>query len=58
MDGNELTVSIDGTTYIDAVTVSGNTSFPAYIGFTGATGAAVNLQLIDELVVTDYACDE
>ena len=58
MDGNELTVSIDGTTYIDAATVSGNTSFPAYIGFTGATGAAVNLQLIDELVVTDYACDE
>lgn len=58
MDGNELTVSIDGTKYLDAVTVSGNTSFPAYIGFTGATGAAMNLQLIDELVVTDYACEE
>lgn len=58
MDGNLLTVELDGTVILNAVTVTGATSFPAYVGFTGATGGATNLQLVDELTVTNYACEE
>ncbi len=51
-----VTVSVDGITYIDQ-DVSGNFSFPAYVGFTAATGGATNYHLIDALEVTRYVCD-
>ncbi len=57
MDGQDLTVELDGFLVLEQ-TVTGNTNFQAYVGFTGATGSATNLQLIDELIVIDYACDE
>ncbi len=52
-----VTVSIDGVTYIDT-DLGGFTSFPAYVGFTGATGASTNFHLIDALTVTRYVCEE
>jgi hypothetical protein len=52
-----VTVSIDGVTYLDE-DVSGYYSFPAYVGFTAATGAVTNYHLIDALVVTEYICPE
>ena len=50
-------VSIDGTVYIDQ-DVSGITDFPAYVGFSAATGALTNQHLIDALTVTEYLCEE
>lgn len=48
-------VSIDGTTYLDQA-VPGNYNFPAYVGFTAATGGSTNYHLIDALTVTEYVC--
>ena len=50
-------VEIDGTVYIDD-TVSGNLAFPAYVGFTAATGSLTNFHLIDSLTVTEQVCQE
>ena len=51
-----MTVAVDGVTYIDQ-TVPGLTAFPAYVGFTAATGAATNYHLIDALAVQKYVCE-
>ncbi|MDP2307371.1 MAG: L-type lectin-domain containing protein [Pseudomonadota bacterium] len=52
-----VTVSIDGVTYIDQ-NLPGFTAFPAYVGFTAATGSVTNYHLIDALTVTRNVCDE
>ena len=52
----QITVAIDGTTYIDQ-DVPQLTSFPAYVGFTAATGGATNYHLIDALEVEEFICD-
>jgi hypothetical protein len=52
-----VTVSIDGTVYIDQ-DIPGFYAFPAYVGFSAATGGQTNLHLIDALTVTEYVCDE
>ena len=52
-----VTVVIDGVTYIDE-DLSGDFSFPAYVGFTAGTGGLTNYHLIDSLVVSEYACEE
>lgn len=52
-----VTVSIDGVTYIDT-DLAGFSAFPAYVGFTAATGAATNAHLIDALTVTRSVCEE
>ena len=57
VNGTWMTVSIDGAIYIDQ-DVSGLTAFPAYIGFTGATGSATNFHLIDSLTVEAFVCDD
>ncbi len=49
-------VQIDGVTYIDA-NLSGNFSFPAYVGFTAGTGSLTNRHLIDSLQVTENICE-
>jgi hypothetical protein len=54
--GNRFTVVIDGTTYINQ-DIAGLTNFPAYIGFTAATGGATQNHLIDSLEVRGTACD-
>ncbi len=51
-----VTVSIDGTTYIDQ-DLSGYFGFPAHVGFSAATGGSTNYHLIDALTVTEAACD-
>ncbi len=53
--GTHIWVSIDGVVYLD-VDEPSLTSFPAYIGFTGATGAVTNYHLIDALMVEEYVC--
>lgn len=57
MSGGWLTVEIDGTAYIDQA-VSGISNFPAYVGFTAATGSLTNYHLIDALEVEKYVCEE
>jgi hypothetical protein len=52
-----VTVSIDGTAYIDQ-DIPGVYAFPAYVGFSAATGGLTNLHLIDALTVTEFVCDE
>lgn len=52
-----MTVAVDGTTYIDQ-DIPVLSSFPAYVGFTAATGASTNYHLIDALEVEGYVCDE
>lgn len=52
-----VTVSIDGTVYIDQ-DIPGVYAFPAYVGFSAATGGQTNLHLIDALTVTEFVCDE
>ena len=52
-----ITVEIDNHVYIDQ-DVPGNYSFPAYVGFTAATGSLTNYHLIDSLVVTEYVCGD
>jgi hypothetical protein len=55
--GSHMTVSIDGVDYIDQE-ISGLTTFPAYVGFTGATGSVTNYHLIDALEVEGFICEE
>jgi hypothetical protein len=50
-----VTVVIDGVTYIDQ-DIPGYYAFPAYVGFSAATGGDTNYHLIDALLVTEYAC--
>lgn len=52
-----MTVSVDDVVYIDQL-VTGLTSFPAYVGFTGATGAVTNYHLVDALAVERFVCEE
>lgn len=52
----QVTVSIDGTTYIDT-TLSGDFNFDAYVGFTAGTGGLTNKHLIDSLTVTETVCE-
>jgi len=49
-------VAIDGVPYIDQ-DISGYYDFPAYVGFTAATGGSTNYHLIRSLQVTDYVCE-
>ncbi len=56
IEAPHLTVSIDGTVYIDA-DLAGHFDFPAYIGFTAGTGGMTNAHLIDALTVTESTCD-
>jgi hypothetical protein len=55
--GTRMTVDIDGTTWIDQ-DVPELRSFPAYVGFTAATGAATNYHLINALQVEEFVCEE
>ena len=57
VSGTRMTIEVDGLTYIDQ-DISGLGAFPAYIGFTGATGSATNWHLIDALEVEAFVCDE
>ena len=50
-------VEIDGTVYLDQ-NITGNLNFPAYIGFTAATGSLTNYHRIDALTVTEQVCTE
>lgn len=50
-------VEVDGTVYLDQ-NVTGNLNFPAYIGFTAATGSLTNYHRIDALTVTEEVCAE
>ena len=50
-------VELDGVVYIDQI-INGHYSFPAYVGFTAATGSLTNSHLIDSLVVTEMVCPE
>jgi hypothetical protein len=52
-----MTIDIDGTNYVDQ-NVSGLTHFPAYVGFTAATGSYTNYHLIDSLQVEGFVCEE
>ena len=55
-NGDMLTVTIDGTVYINQL-VPELSAFPAYVGFTAATGGATQNHLIDSLEVRGTACD-
>lgn len=57
VSGTRFTVAIDGTTYIDQ-DVPGLRAFPAYVGFTAATGSVTNYHLIDALQVEEFVCDD
>jgi hypothetical protein len=50
-------VKVDGVVYVDT-DLDGFTAFPAYVGFTAATGSVTNYHLIDALTVTRYVCEE
>lgn len=54
--GNHVLAYVDGVRYLDFDSPV-SLAFPAYVGFTGATGAATNEQLIDALVVTESVCE-
>lgn len=49
-------VAIDGVIYIDQ-DVSETLDFPAYVGFTAATGGSTNYHRIASLEVTELACE-
>ncbi len=53
--GQDMTVTVDGVVYLD-LSASQLSAFPAYIGFTGATGASYNAHRIDGLVVEGSMC--
>ena len=55
--GNWMTIDIDGVTYLDQE-VPGLTQFPAYVGFTAATGDLTNYHLIDSLLVQNFVCED
>jgi hypothetical protein len=57
VSGSHMTVEVDGTTYIDTG-IGGLSAFPAYVGFTGATGASTNYHLIDSLEVEAFVCED
>mgnify|MGYP000064523693 FL=1 len=57
VSGTWMTVEIDGVAYIDQ-DVSQISSFPAYVGFTAATGSVTNDHLIDALEVEEFVCGE
>lgn len=57
VSGSHMTVSVDGVTYIDD-RFSQLTSFPAYVGFTAATGGSTNFHLVDALQVEEFVCEE
>jgi len=54
--GTWMTVSIDGVVYIDQA-ISQIVAFPAYVGFTAATGSMTNYHLIDSLQVEEFVCE-
>jgi hypothetical protein len=54
--GTHMTVAIDSVVYVDQ-DVPSLPSFPAYVGFTAATGAATNYHLIDALIVEGFVCE-
>jgi hypothetical protein len=54
--GTWMTVAIDGVVYIDQ-SISQLVSFPAYVGFTAATGSMTNYHLIDSLQVEEFVCE-
>ena len=56
VSGTWLTVEIDGTAWIYQ-DVPELTAFPAYVGFTAATGSVTNYHLIDALQVEEFVCD-
>ena len=56
VEAPRVIVRIDGISYIDQ-DIEGNFDFPAYVGFTAATGGLTNAHLIRSLEVTDYACE-
>jgi len=49
-------VALDGVLYLDQ-DVPGTYAFPAYIGFTAATGQATNAHWVDALTVRRSVCD-
>jgi hypothetical protein len=49
-------VSLDGVLYLDQ-DVPGNYAFPAYVGFSAATGQATNAHWVDALTVSRLVCD-
>jgi hypothetical protein len=53
-----VSVSIDGTVYIDQDVSGGAFAFDADVGFTAGTGGLTNEHLIDSLEVTEYVCSE
>lgn len=55
--GARFTIAVDGVVYIDQ-DVPGLSTFPAYIGFTAATGSMTNYHLIDALLVEEFVCGE
>ena len=57
VNGTWLTVSIDGTTYLDQ-DVPQLSSFQAYVGFTAATGSLTNHHRIKALEVEEFVCEE
>jgi hypothetical protein len=57
VDAPRVTVTIDGVIYIDQ-DISGVYDFPAYVGFTAATGALDHRHLIDSLKVVELLCPE
>ncbi len=56
VSGTWMRVSIDGTPYIDQ-NIGGLANFPAYVGFTAATGSMTNYHLIDALLVEGTICE-
>lgn len=56
VSGVHVTAAIDGVTYLD-FDAPRSLTFPAYVGFTAATGSYTNFHLIDALVVTESVCE-
>jgi len=52
-----VTVKIDGVAYVDE-DIDGYYDFPAYIGFTGATGGETNNHRVNLISVTQNICPE
>ena len=56
VSGVHVTAAIDGVTYLD-FDAPRSLSFPAYVGFTAATGSYTNYHLVDALIVTESVCE-